>query len=562
MIASVREPVMDRVAPLSSCIRWVLAAGAGLMLTACVSAAAPSSSASRPLADTTLGTLAGAHTDGIAVFKGIPYAAPPVGSLRWAPPTPATPWIGVRTATDFGPACVQPGVPPESIYNDPPAAQSEDCLTLNVWAPEAARHAPVVVWIHGGSLRIGAGSLPMYDGKAFARRGIVFVSLNYRLGALGWMAHRELSAETRGRVSGNYGLLDQVAALSWVRANAAAFGGDPANVTVMGESAGALSATYLLASPRARGLFDKAIVQSPNSRAFPELSRTANGLPPAEATGALALQALGVSNIASARALSAREVIDRTTSAGFLAQGTIDGRVLPRQIIDIFDRGEQARVPIIVGFNGGEVRSQRSFLPDSPKNPQEYARLVHEAYGGLAEDFLRLYPASGGEASALAALRDGIYGWSAERLAIKQSGVGVQSYLYVFNHCYPAAAARDLCGFHASELPFTLGNMDARGLPTRWPAPDGARDAALSDTMIDYWTSFARDGRPRSSGDAVWAAYVPGENYMLFDGTAQLLRNPHPGMFELNEAFVARRRAAGRAWGLAIGLGAASRDEK
>lgn len=527
-----------------------------LLAAGCAPLPAAAPSDQEPIVSTTLGRLAGVREEGVAIFKGIPYAAPPVGPRRWAAPSRAASWQGTRSARAFGPACVQPEVPAASIYNDPPAAQSEDCLTLNVWAPEAARGAPVMVWIHGGSLRIGAGSLPAYDGASFARRGIVFVSLNYRLGALGWMAHAALSRESAEGVSGNYGLLDQIAALAWVRANAAAFGGDASNVTVMGESAGALSAAYLLASPRARGLFDKAIIQSPNLRAFPELARPANGLPSAERIGAEAIQALGTADLAAARALPARDVIDRTSAAGFAPQGTIDGTVLPRQIIDTLERREQARVPLLVGFNAGEVRSQRAFLPEIP-DAADYARRIARGYGELAPAFLRLYPAADGEESALAALRDGIYGWAAERLAARQAGAGAPSYLYLFDHCYPAARARNLCGFHAAEIPFLFGNRAAEDLPARWPVPDGPGDAALSAAMIDYWTSFARSGRPRSAGNPPWRRYAAGQSYMLFDRGARALRDPYPGMFELNEAFVARRRAAGLGWGLAIGLAAA-----
>lgn len=547
---------MGQASRIAFSVRLTVAFSIALLASGCAPLPGTAPSDPDPILSTSLGKVAGTRAAGIVIFSGIPYAAAPVGARRWAAPSPAPSWKGTRSARAFGPACIQPKVPAESVYNDPPAAQSEDCLTLNIWAPEAARGAPVVVWIHGGSLRIGAGSLPSYHGANFARRGIVFVSLNYRLGALGWMAHPALSGESPDGVSGNYGLLDQIAALAWVRANAAAFGGDANNVTVMGESAGALSTVYLLASPRARGLFDKAIVQSPNIRAFPELARAANGLPPAEQIGAQAMQALGTADIAAARALSARDVIDRTSTAGFSAQGTIDGKVLPRQIVDIFDRKEQARVPLLVGFNGGEVRSQRAFLPNIP-DAITYERTIAQAYGDLAPAFLRLYPASGGEESALAALRDGIYGWAAERLAAKQGQAGVPSYLYVFDHCYPAARARGLCGFHAAEIPFTFGNLDAHALPARWPAPDGAGDAALSAAMMDYWSSFARDGRPHAAGNPAWPRYQQGQSYMLFDGKAIARRDPYPGMFELNEAFAAQRRAAGKTWGLAIGLAAA-----
>ena len=207
-------------------------------------------------------------------------------------------WTGTRDAEAFGPSCVQPPVPAVSIYYDPPQATSEDCLTLNVWAPADATRAPVIVWIHGGSLRIGGSAEPLFDGANFARRGIVFVSINYRLGVLGWLAHPALSAESPHRASGNYGLLDQIEALRWVRANVAAFGGDAGNVTIMGESAGALSVAYLLVSPLARGLFDKAILESANIRAFPELERPAFGLDPAEQTGLALAAGVGADDLA------------------------------------------------------------------------------------------------------------------------------------------------------------------------------------------------------------------------------------------------------------------------
>ena len=249
-----------------------------------------------PVVEIAQGRLEGVRREGLTVFKGIAYAASPVDDLRWREPGPAPAWDGTRTAEAFGPACIQPAIPPTSLYFDPPHATSEDCLTLNVWAPARAQEAPVIVWIHGGSLRIGGSAQPMYDGAALARRGVVLVSINYRLGVLGWLAHPELTAESPRQASGNYGLLDQIAALRWVQENIEAFGGDPDNVTVMGESAGALSVTYLMSSPLASGLFDKAIAQSPNIRAVPELSRPAFGLPSAEALGQHLGEALDAAN--------------------------------------------------------------------------------------------------------------------------------------------------------------------------------------------------------------------------------------------------------------------------
>ena len=509
-----------------------------------------------PIVAVDSGKLRGVARGSLRVFRGIPYAAPPVDELRWKAPQQPAGWTGLRDASDFGPGCIQPPVPPTSIYYDPPAETSEDCLTINVWAPRDADGAPVIVWLHGGSLRIGSSSLSLYDGSRYAERGAVFVSANYRLGPLGWLAHEELSGESAEGISGNYGLLDQIAALRWVRDNVAAFGGDPDNVTVMGESAGALSVTYLMASPLARGLFDRAIIQSTNLRTFPELDRSGHGLPSAETIGATTLAGIGAGSIAEARAMNAQALTDAATANGFPAQGTIDGTILPRQLVETFDRGEQAAVPVIVGYNAHEVRSQRALLPAMPENAGAYEDAIGRAYGDLAPEYLRLYPASDGEDALVDAASHGIYGWSGERIARSQHRRGLASYLFVFDHCYRAAKARGLCGFHAGELPFSFGNLDASLLPANWPVPDRARAGELSGSMLDYWVSFAANGRPVSGGAAAWLPYGGQENYLRLADQPRAGRNPYPGMFELHERFNMRRRNAGLPWGLAIGLAA------
>ena len=518
--------------------------------------AAPSVPAA-PTVVTAQGSVRGVSESGLQVFRGIPYAAPPVDKLRWAAPQPAAGWEAERDASAFGPACVQPPVPAASLYNDPPAATSEDCLTLNVWVPEGARAAPVIVWIHGGSLRIGASSLPMYDSTHYAERGVVFVSLNYRLGPLGWLAHEKLNEETEERISGNYGLLDQIAALRWVKDNIAAFGGDPDNVTVMGESAGALSVTYLLASPKADGMFHKAIVQSTNLRSFPDLRQARNGLPSAVQTGESLLQKLGAADIDAARAIDAQDLTNRATMAGFVPQGTIDGVILPRQLIDIFDAGEQAHVPVLVGYNAHEYRPEGVPGVSMPADQAEYDGMIGRIYEDLAPEFLRIYPFAEGADALLDATGDGIFGWSAERLAMSQRSINQSSYFYVFDHCYPSAEARDLCAFHASELPFTFGNLEADALPARWPVPDGSHDRAISDAMLDYWVSFAATGRPQAQGMPAWLPYGSRENYLRFADRPIAARNYKSGMFELHEAFAKRRRASGDSWGLLIGPAAA-----
>ena len=242
-----------------SVLRWLAWGVAVLVLTF----AAPSWAQSGPVVHAPVGAVEGQAEGAVDAFKGIPYAQPPVGAARWAPPKPVADWHDVRKATAFGPACVQPPSPPGNLYGDTPPRMSEDCLSLNVWAPKAAKKAPVFVWIHGGALTTGSSSESVYDGAKIARQGgVVVVSINYRLGVLGWLAHPALSAESPQGLSGNYGLLDQIEALRWVQRNIASFGGDPANVTIAGESAGGLSVMYLMASPPARGLFAKAIAES------------------------------------------------------------------------------------------------------------------------------------------------------------------------------------------------------------------------------------------------------------------------------------------------------------
>ncbi len=518
---------------------------------------APACAAERPIVAVAQGRLAGTIEHDLHVFRGIPYALPPVGDRRWQPPAPPADWRGLRDAAAFGPSCVQPPVPADSLYFDPPAAMSEDCLTLNVWTTEQAVSAPVIVWIHGGSLRIGGSAEPLFDGANFARRGIVFVSINYRLGVLGWLAHRDLSAESSAGVSGNYGLLDQIAALRWVRDNIAAFGGDPGRVTIMGESAGALSVAYLLASPLARGLFQRAIAQSPNIRSFPQLKTRAFGLPPAEASGEALAAAVGSSGIEALRTMDARVLTEAAGAARFVAQGTIDGWALTEQIVETLDARRQALVPLLAGFNSGELRSQRGFLPPAPADPATYEAKIVRRYGPLAPDFLRLYPASDIGESMLATLRDSIYGWAAERLVAGQAAAGQGAYLYLFDYCDPAARARGLCAFHAAELPFVFGHVGREvALPPNWPRPAGAAEESLSETMLEYWIAFATGGTPNGAGRPHWPPYSGRGAYMRFAERPTAEADLLPGMFELQEAWVAARRRAGEPWFANVGVAA------
>ena len=523
------------------------------MLALCMAPAAFAQAG--PVADAPAGRLRGEAVDGLHVFRGVPYARPPVGWRRWRAPAPMPAWRGVRDATQFGAACHQPASRSGSIYAGEHPAMSEDCLFLNIWAPADARNAPVLVWIHGGSLTTGAGSEPMYDGARLAQQGLVVVTINYRLGALGYLAHPGLSAESRQGVSGNYGLLDQIEALRWIGRNVAAFGGDPANVTIAGESAGALSVMYLMAAPDARGLFHRAIAQSAYMVTAPELrNSTFANFPAAEAIGVWLAGQLGASSLAGLRAMSAEAITNGAVGTGYFPFVTVDGRTLPRQLVDVFDRGEQAPVPILAGFNEGEIRSLRFLLPQPPADAAAYVDGIRARYGELADAFLALYPADNIGESLLATTRDAMYGWTAERLVVKQTAIGAPSFLYYFDHSYPAADEAGLHAFHAAEIPFVFGTTTRT--PPRWPAvPQTPQEMQLSAAMTSYWATFARDGAPSAPGEAEWRPYGAERAYMAFEDAPRARTHVLPGAYELHEEVVCRRRAQGGiAWNWNVGV--------
>jgi para-nitrobenzyl esterase len=512
--------------------------------------------------DAPAGQLQGQDANGIHVFKGIPYAKPPVGDLRWKPPQPTAHWQGVRNATQFSPACMQPKVPSKSIYAGDIGAISEDCLYLNIWAPANASHAPVLFWIHGGAFTTGSGGEAMYDGAKLAARGIVVVSINYRLGVFGWLAHPELNAESARHVSGNYGLLDQVAALQWVKQNISAFGGDPSNVTIAGESSGGLSVVYLMASPDARGLFAKAIAQSAYMVSTPTLRKRKYGMPAAQDVGVWLLSKLNVQHIAGLRTVNAAKLTVAAAHAGFLPFGTVDGHVLPDQLVTIFDKGQQAHVPVLAGFNSGEIRSLRMLAPPVPSSAADYEKTIRARYGDLADAFLKLYPATDMQESIWATTRDALYGWTAERLVRDQTALGEPAFLYLFDHGYPAEDDAGLHAFHGSELPYVFGNLDTT--PAHWPKiPDTDTETRLSNAMLDYWSSFAKAAKPVAKSAPDWPAYDTTASYMAFRATPEPSQNLLPGMYKLNEAVVCRRRADGDiAWNWNVGLASPSLPSK
>jgi para-nitrobenzyl esterase len=536
----------------------ILLAAAALAILSSV-AVVPQAEANPATVKTPHGSVAGVDLPGnVTVFKGIRYAQSPAGAQRWKPPVPAPDWTGVRSATEFGPSCMQPLSTAASIYADDPARMDEDCLFLNVWKPTRAAKAPVMVWIHGGSLRSGNLASGLYEGGQLAREGVVLVTLNYRLGVFGYLAHPGLTAESPHGSSGNYGLLDQIEALRWVRDNIDRFGGDPGNITLFGESAGALSVIELMTSPLARGLFHKVIIQSGYLVSNMELRKPSFGQPSAETVGEYVAKKLGAADLAALRSMDAATLLKSPYEAGYDPQATIDGWVLPRQIVEAFDRGEQARVPMIAGFNGGEARSLRGiFIPPLPANAAEYEAKVRSIFGDLAPKYLQLYPSTNIEESALRAARDAFYGWSAQRLVRKQTQLGAPAYLYFFEHQYPAEVALHLEAFHASELPFEFGHIAAgSNLPKNWPRPpDDAQEQAISAAISGYFTSFARSGKPSAHAEPIWKPYAAGSAFLDIRDEPHAATDPLPGAYDLQEELISRRRAAGNQnWYINIGL--------
>ncbi len=498
----------------------------------------------------------------MATFKDIPYALPPVGRRRWMPPVPAPAWRGLRPASSFGPACIQRRSDPGSFYPNAPASQSEDCLSLNVWAPWPAADAPVIVWIHGGNLIQGSGA--QYDGTALATRGVVLVTINYRMDIFGYFSHRELTAESANHSSGNYGTLDQIEALRWVRRNIAAFGGNPANVTIMGESAGALSVTHLMASPLATGLFQRAIAESAYLPPIPELREGRFGLPAAEQAGAALAAAANAPTLHALRTLDPQSLLEASERTHFVTQSVVDGWVQPREILETFEQGREQHVPLIIGFNRDEARSFVGYpgvVPPIPPDAATYEKLIRCRYGDLSDSYLTVYPAAHPKDSVFAAIRDAFYGWAAEKLA-REHSKRAPTWLYRFDHVTAPAAVKELGAYHASELQFVFG--DVGGHAPSWlnflGSPQRPSDVKMSAVIMDYWVTFARNGRPDPGGQPTWVPFdAETEAQMAFhDGAAVSSAHLEAGMFGLHEEVVARRRRAGdMPWFINnVGLGA------
>jgi para-nitrobenzyl esterase len=481
---------------------------------------------------------------GVRVFKGIPFAAPPIGPLRWRAPQPVAAWSGVRKADSFGPVCMQPpGMGRLNVSVDLPdsPAASEDCLYLNVWTAAAAAtdQRPVMVWIFGGAYTEGAGSSPHNDGEALARKGVVAVTVNYRLGPFGFFAHPELTNESGRNSSGNYAMMDLIAALRWVQKNIAAFGGDPKNVTIFGESAGAALAAGLVGSPEAANLFHRAIAQS---GAWMGLSmapmRTRAS---AEEAGLKNAATLTANSLADLRALSAPEAQKVLRGAGMI----VDGWIVREDLSMTIAQGRQNAVDVLVGSN----KDEGSFVLRGPTAEQWIGR-VRSRWGDLTDSYLKLYPAgSDAEAarSSEEAFRDDMF-WHMRLFAQAQVKRGNKAYLYYFTHEPPTDPGKpNLRATHTAEIPYVFNNLAAVRV-----FPDGSspalasaspRDRELAETISSYWVNFARSGNPNGRGLRTWPAFHDNGQPMILDDNVEGQHAPESAKLALYDALYARMMA-------------------
>jgi para-nitrobenzyl esterase len=426
---------------------------------------------------------------------------------------------------------MQAPYPEGNFYYRPARLTSEDCLYLNVWTPAVARaDLPVMVWIHGGALTRGSGAIDLYDGTRLAQKGVVVVTLNYRLGILGYFAHPELVAESAHGSAGNYGALDQIHALRWVRDNIQAFGGNPDNVTIFGQSAGAWSISVLQASPLAAGLFDKVIAQSGGRLDHrPELAAAASA-------GSEFGRVSGAPSLAALRDLPAQELLLAAEKAGFPANDIVDGWVLPQQPYTLFAAGKQNHVPVLVGFNQDEGTTL-NVAALVPENSELYVANVNSLYGDSADEFLAVYPADALHGSVLDAFRDYWFGWQALAWATLTRNVGEHAYVYHFSHAPPGPRRDGLGAYHLAEVAYAFDNAHLLG--------DGATtvDTRLAATLSDFWVAFARTGRPAVEGQPPWPLFEADEKgYMSFGDTGAVSHGLFQDRWGLWEKVMRARR--------------------
>ncbi len=487
------------------------------------------------------GILQGTIEDGLTIFKGIPFAAPPVGDLRWKAPQPVAKWEGVRQATEYAPAPMQGG--------NPPSGKSEDCLYLNVWTPAKSpeEKVPVLVWIYGGGFVFGATSEPTYVGTNLANRGVVVVSIAYRLGSLGFLAHPELSKENPNGTSGNYALLDMMAGLQWVKDNIAAFGGDPDQVTIFGESAGGIAVSMLCASPQAKGLFHGAISQSGGSfgptRPTTYPGENMKTLAQAEQDG------LAFAEKTNSKSLDELRKVDADKLPGGWEMASswpiVDGFVIPDDQHKLYQAGKYNDVPVLIGYNSDEGASFTR-----TKDPNEFIQGVKQRYGKFADTLLAAYPVGDTTVPKTARdlARDAAFGWPTWSWARLQSQTGDSKVFFYYFDQHPDHPKDSKWygqeSYHGQEVAYVFNNLNKEDPNLQ------ESDFAISDAMADYWTNFAKYGDPNGESLPAWPAFsMDNPTLMYFEQEPHLGPVPSAASLEvLDDYFEWRRTEEGKAW--------------
>ena len=478
---------------------------------------------------TEVGLVSGTLEDSVHIFKGVPFAAPPVGDLRWKEPQPLAPWADTLACNKFGASPVQNEQKPFMMWTEeflaPTQPYSEDCLYLNIWsgASTADDKLPVLVWIYGGAFNSGSGACAIYDGKALAKEGIVYVTFNYRVGVFGFMAHPDLTAESSRKSSGNYGFMDQIAALRWIKNNIAAFGGDPDKVTIAGQSAGSMSVQSMVASPLTKGLFRGAIAQSGAGQS----SRT---LLDAEKIGMSLSAQINSSSVASLRQLQADSLLSLANTLPFGSFFPIvDGYVIPESIDSIFEKKQHQDVPVMAGWVLGDA----GLVMRQPKSASDFTKDASKLFGTRSAEFLKLFPAGTDEEAKasqekLGLLRfagTGDYKWA----KANSSNTYIYQYTYVPTDKpeFPNYGA-----FHTSEVPYALHTL------AKWDRPWKQSDYDVEQYMSGYWLNFVKNGNPNGDGLPVWKEYKPAENVVMELG---IKPEPRPGLYHSELIFLSTR---------------------